>query len=112
GLRRRECHDGRSDHSGGHCYSSWFDIGSCWPICRFGWLRTAWLRIDRRHHRDHAHGIGDAMSGISLLQEVADTAWSVAMAILPLAVLFGAFQIFLLNLPRKQIKGIVIGTFY
>jgi len=52
------------------------------------------------------------MSGISLLQEVADTAWSVAMAILPLAVLFGAFQIFLLNLPRKQIKGIAIGTFY
>lgn len=52
------------------------------------------------------------MSGISLLQELADTAWSVVIAILPLAVLFGAFQIFLLDLPRKQLKGIVIGTLY
>lgn len=50
------------------------------------------------------------MNEFSLIQEVADTARSVIMAVLPLAVLFAAFQVFLLDLPRKQIRGILIGT--
>jgi len=52
------------------------------------------------------------MTGIALLHELADTAWSVIMAVLPLAVLFIAFQLFLLDLPRKQIRGILIGTLF
>ena len=50
------------------------------------------------------------MNDISFVQEVADTARSVIMAVLPLAVLFAAFQVFLLDLPRKQIQSILIGT--
>lgn len=52
------------------------------------------------------------MTGISLLSELTDTAWSVVMAVLPLAALFVAFQLFLLGLPRKQIRGILIGTLF
>lgn len=42
--------------------------------------------------------------------EIADTFWSVATAVLPLAVLFLVFQVFLLKLPRKQVTEILTGT--
>lgn len=45
-----------------------------------------------------------------LLEELEATAWSVVMAVLPLAVLFMVFQIFLLNLPRKDVRQILTGT--
>lgn len=44
------------------------------------------------------------------LEELGNTAWSVAMAVLPLAVLFVIFQVFLLNLPRKDVRQILTGT--
>lgn len=45
-----------------------------------------------------------------VLNEIKDTAWSVLTAVLPLAVLFLLFQIFLLQLPRKGAAHILIGT--
>jgi hypothetical protein len=50
------------------------------------------------------------MNEISLLEELGATAWSVVMAVLPLTVLFMVFQIFLLNLPRKDVREILTGT--
>lgn len=50
------------------------------------------------------------MIEISFWDELKDTAWSVALALLPLSVLFMLFQIFLLNLPRKDVRQILIGT--
>lgn len=50
------------------------------------------------------------MIEISVWEELKDTAWSVVMALLPLSVLFMLFQIFLLNLPRKDVRRILIGT--
>lgn len=50
------------------------------------------------------------MNDVTLLQVLADTAWSVAAALLPLAVLFMLFQIFLLGLPRKDVRNILAGT--
>ena len=45
-----------------------------------------------------------------LLQELTTTARGVLVALLPLAVLFIVFQIFLLKLPRDQVRAILIGT--
>lgn len=47
---------------------------------------------------------------VSLLEEVRTTAWSVAMALLPLAALFMVFQVFLLGLPRSDVRKILTGT--
>jgi hypothetical protein len=44
------------------------------------------------------------------LGEIADTARSVAIAVVPLALLFLIFQVFLLGLPRKHVADILIGT--
>jgi hypothetical protein len=45
-----------------------------------------------------------------LAGEIATTAWSVTLAIVPLALLFLLFQIFLLKLPRRQVADILRGT--
>jgi hypothetical protein len=50
------------------------------------------------------------MIEISFWDELKDTAWSVVIALLPLSVLFMLFQIFLLNLPRKDVRRILTGT--
>lgn len=42
--------------------------------------------------------------------EISATAWSVAVAVGPLAVLFMVFQTFLLKLPRRQVADILKGT--
>jgi hypothetical protein len=44
------------------------------------------------------------------LREIAANAWSVTIAIVPLAVLFLIFQVFLLKLPRGQVADILKGT--
>lgn len=46
----------------------------------------------------------------TLVDQMADTAWSVALAVAPLGALFLIFQLFLLKLPRRQITDIVVGT--
>lgn len=46
----------------------------------------------------------------TLLQHLTETATSVAEAILPLAALFAVFQIFLLRLPHKSVREILLGT--
>lgn len=46
----------------------------------------------------------------ALLENLADTAASVAQAILPLVVLFVVFQLFLLRLPRGKVREILFGT--
>lgn len=48
--------------------------------------------------------------GTTLTDEIASAAWSVAIAIGPLATLFLIFQIFLLKLPRGQIAEVLAGT--
>ena len=45
-----------------------------------------------------------------LLSELSSTAFSVLMAVLPLAVLFAVFQAFLLKLPRRDFRNILKGT--
>lgn len=42
--------------------------------------------------------------------EIASTAWSVSIAIVPLAMLFLLFQVFLLRLPRREVADILKGT--
>lgn len=49
------------------------------------------------------------MSG-ALLENLGETAASVAQAILPLVALFAVFQLFLLRLPRGSVKEILLGT--
>lgn len=46
----------------------------------------------------------------AFLDQIAETALSIAVAILPLAALFIAFQVFMLRLPRRQVKDILLGT--
>lgn len=50
------------------------------------------------------------MSDVSFLEELRSTAWSVTLALLPLAILFMAFQIFMLNLPRGDVRRILTGS--
>ena len=45
-----------------------------------------------------------------VLQHISDTAWSVVLAVLPLAVLFLLFQALFLQLPVKEVTRILIGT--
>lgn len=50
------------------------------------------------------------MTEILALDELRDTASSVATAVLPLAVLFIAFQVLLLKLPHEDFRNILTGT--
>lgn len=50
------------------------------------------------------------MTAETWISEIAATAWSVAIAVGPLAILFLIFQIFLLNLPRREVADILKGT--
>lgn len=45
-----------------------------------------------------------------LVEHLVETALSVGVAILPLLVLFVGFQVFMLRLPRRQIREILAGT--
>ncbi len=50
------------------------------------------------------------MTVVSLFEELLATAWSVITAVLPLVVLFMIFQIFMLGLPRRDVRNILVGT--
>ena len=50
------------------------------------------------------------MNGVEVLDALVATAWSVALAIGPLAALFVVFQLLFLRLPRREIMRIAIGT--
>lgn len=50
------------------------------------------------------------MSDLPLMTDVVHTAESVALGVLPLAVLFALFQIFFLRLPRAEVVRILTGT--
>ncbi len=50
------------------------------------------------------------MSDTLTLAECGRLAWSVALAVLPLAVLFALFQFLFLELPRREVSRIVTGT--
>lgn len=50
------------------------------------------------------------MSPSLALEHLADTAWSVLLAVLPLALLFMLFQILFLQLPVSEVKRILTGT--
>jgi hypothetical protein len=45
-----------------------------------------------------------------MIAELARTAWSVALAVLPLAALFLIFQVVFLKLPRHEVSRVLIGT--
>jgi hypothetical protein len=47
---------------------------------------------------------------VALVQELLSTAWSVVTAVMPLVVLFMVFQIFVLGLPRQDVRNILVGT--
>lgn len=50
------------------------------------------------------------MTAVDLLEELSSIGWSVTMAVLPLAALFMVFQIFVLGLPRRDVRNILTGT--
>ncbi len=50
------------------------------------------------------------MRDATFLSELGSAAWSVALAVLPLAALFIIFQFLLLKLPRKEVARILAGT--
>lgn len=50
------------------------------------------------------------MTAAALMKELFSTAWSVITAVLPLVVLFMIFQIFVLGLPRRDVRNILVGT--
>lgn len=50
------------------------------------------------------------MNDASVLSDLARMAWSVALAVLPLAALFMAFQLLFLDLPRREVSRILTGT--
>lgn len=47
---------------------------------------------------------------MTFLDELADTAWGVTVAVVPLVVLFLAFQALLLRLPRQEVARVLTGT--
>lgn len=47
---------------------------------------------------------------MSILHDLAVTAWEVAIAVVPLLLLFLAFQALLLRLPRQEVARILVGT--
>ena len=50
------------------------------------------------------------MSDTLTFAEIGSLAWSVALAVLPLAVLFFLFQLLFLELPRREVSRILTGT--
>lgn len=50
------------------------------------------------------------MIEMSFFEELRTVAWGVVVALLPLAILFMLFQIFLLDLPRRDARDILVGT--
>lgn len=50
------------------------------------------------------------MNGALTLAEIGRLVWNVTLAVLPLAVLFLLFQIFVLRLPRREVARILTGT--
>ena len=50
------------------------------------------------------------MNGTLTLTEVGRMAWSVALAVLPLAALFLLFQVLFLKLPRREVSRTLTGT--
>ncbi len=50
------------------------------------------------------------MTIIGLIEELHATGWSVFAAVLPLVVLFLIFQVFMLRLPRQDVRNILVGT--
>ena len=50
------------------------------------------------------------MNGALTLAELGRLAWSVALAVLPLAALFLLFQVLFLKLPRREVSRILTGT--
>lgn len=50
------------------------------------------------------------MNETPILQELGDTAWSVALAVLPLVAFFTVFQLLFLKLPRTEVSRILAGT--
>jgi hypothetical protein len=50
------------------------------------------------------------MSIGAFLEQVGSIAWSVVIAVLPLAALFMILQIFVLGLPRRDVRDILMGT--
>ena len=50
------------------------------------------------------------MNGASLLELLATTAWSVVLAVAPLAFLFLLFQVLFLRLPVTEVSRILTGT--
>jgi hypothetical protein len=50
------------------------------------------------------------VSETALLDEISGTAWSVALAVLPLAALFTLFQVLFLKLPGKEVYRVLAGT--
>lgn len=46
----------------------------------------------------------------TVIEEIRATFWSVTIAIVPLALLFLLFQVFLLRLPRREVADILKGT--
>ncbi len=50
------------------------------------------------------------MTLASLIEEFRDTGWSVITAVFPLVVLFLAFQVTMLHLPRQDVRNILVGT--
>jgi hypothetical protein len=51
-----------------------------------------------------------AVSGAPMMQQLAGTAWSVVLAVLPLTVLFLVFQVLFLQLPVREVARILGGT--
>jgi hypothetical protein len=50
------------------------------------------------------------VSGAPVLSDLGGMAWRVALAVLPLAVLFMIFQLLFLKLPRREVSRILTGT--
>lgn len=50
------------------------------------------------------------MSASTVAAQLASTAWSVVLAVLPLAVLFLVFQVLFLQLPVREVKRVLAGT--
>src|SRR5690606_31639109 len=79
------------------------------PECRVGRVRHSRPCVDRLGHCRAHDGVPVVVSE-ALLENLADTAVSVAAAILPLVALFVIFQLFLLRLPSSSVKEILLGT--
>src|SRR5690606_22754470 len=110
GVRRGQRDDGRADVARAARAAARTDVAARDTVRHLRRLRAAWPRVRRYHPGGAASRPRDVVSVADLFAEIGDAARSVALAVLPLTVLFLIFQALFLNLPAREVARVLTGT--